>query len=289
MEKAGDIKAYAKIGHTAQTKERIIKEHEILIRLGNIRYTCLNLPKVLHLGYMPNTNDLVMIQGASDGSWHLAWTLVVEHVDALVELFNKTSTGTKSGTELLAGFDVALDGIKKSVLPKEVSKIPERHDILIERLKRELHGVALPVGLAHGDFSPWNIYIKEGKAFVFDWETAKVRVPLWDMYNFIFHSELDIHSKSAHDVFELMTGKQTKYYSLIDRYISRTQKNCCYYNVHVFLIIYLFEISIWYFNCLTKQLSAGFDEERGEIKFIKAAISIIEEALPGLDNLLNHK
>jgi hypothetical protein len=284
MDKAGNIKYFAKIGHTVQAKDRIRKEHEILIRLSNIRFNCFNLPKVLHLGYMPNTNDLVMIQGTSDGTWHLAKTLMSEHVDALVELFNKTSLGTINGTELLAGFNVALHGINKSVLPKEIDNIPERLGILVTRLKSELDGVEIPVGLAHGDFSPWNIYIKKGKAFVFDWETAKVRVPLWDMYNFIFHSELEIHSKSAHDVFEFMTGKQTKYYSLQNHYISNTKKDCSYYEVHTFLLIYLFEISIWYLSCLTVQISAGFDEEWGETKFINAGITIIEEALSDLSN-----
>lgn len=37
---------------------------------------------------------------------------------------------------------------------------------------------ALPVGLAHGDFTPWNTFIVGDRLYVFDWEYAHPAYPL---------------------------------------------------------------------------------------------------------------
>jgi len=55
----------------------------------------------------------------------------------------------------------------------------------LSEARRELEGVTVPCGLAHGDFSPWNTRVREGRLSVFDWESSEWEAPLgWDAFHF---------------------------------------------------------------------------------------------------------
>jgi hypothetical protein len=57
-------------------------------------------------------------------------------------------------------------------------------------LKGDLKFSRIKFILSHGDFNPWNCFSNGNKLFVFDWEMGKYRMPLWDYFNFIYHSVL---------------------------------------------------------------------------------------------------
>lgn len=51
--------------------------------------------------------------------------------------------------------------------------------------RRELDGVTVPCALAHGDFSPANTRVRDGRMAVFNWERCEAEVPLgWDTFHF---------------------------------------------------------------------------------------------------------
>ncbi len=62
----------------------------------------------------------------------------------------------------------------------------ERYERAFETVARELDSEALPLGLAHRDFVPWNMRRSDdGSLFVFDWELAADEcVPGWDVFHF---------------------------------------------------------------------------------------------------------
>jgi Phosphotransferase enzyme family len=46
----------------------------------------------------------------------------------------------------------------------------------------------IPSTLAHGDFTPWNMYLSNGKLHVYDWELSERLPLLYDAFHFIFQS-----------------------------------------------------------------------------------------------------
>jgi hypothetical protein len=52
----------------------------------------------------------------------------------------------------------------------------------------------LPMAYAHGDFTPWNMYVGEDKIHVYDWEMARPALPmLYDLFHFVFQSQVLVH------------------------------------------------------------------------------------------------
>ena len=46
----------------------------------------------------------------------------------------------------------------------------------------------MPVSTAHGDFTPWNIYIEQDKLVMIDWELFETQMPaLYDVFHFVYH------------------------------------------------------------------------------------------------------
>jgi hypothetical protein len=55
---------------------------------------------------------------------------------------------------------------------------------------RELQGLEIICGIAHGDFAPWNMRMGDGNLRLFDWESASWNTPLlWDKFHFMTQTE----------------------------------------------------------------------------------------------------
>ncbi len=66
----------------------------------------------------------------------------------------------------------------------------------------------IPVSIVHGDFTPWNQYLREGNLYLYDWELTMEQAPiLMDAYHFIFQKGVLVEGKNfvqiANDVAKL--------------------------------------------------------------------------------------
>jgi thymidylate kinase len=53
------------------------------------------------------------------------------------------------------------------------------------------------VGMAHGDFTPWNTFVNNEKIAIIDWEFAKIDMPLgFDFFHFHMQSGIMLHRKN---------------------------------------------------------------------------------------------
>jgi hypothetical protein len=99
----------------------------------------------------------------------------IEHLFFLNEL--------RAKTERLGACDV-LDGLERRMVELESvggTEWTER----IASVTAHLRPVQdeIPVYLAHGDFTPWNTFLQDGRLYVFDWEYAE---PSWPVgYDFV--------------------------------------------------------------------------------------------------------
>lgn len=59
----------------------------------------------------------------------------------------------------------------------------------------------------HADFTPWNMFVGQGKLFVFDWEYARLTYPPYlDRYHFFTQTAIFGRHWSADDIFSYMRG-----------------------------------------------------------------------------------
>ncbi len=113
------------------------------------------------------------------------------HFEAIEELAERTAQQARLGSlpfwdEINANLEALQhQPILNDLSPPQVNRVIEQLVALHNSLDPEL---VLPTVLAHGDFTPWNMYIGDRKIHVYDWELSE-RLPLLnDVFHFIFQA-----------------------------------------------------------------------------------------------------
>lgn len=57
-----------------------------------------------------------------------------------------------------------------------------------------------PVAVAHGDFTPWNMFVTPQALHVYDWELSALQVLGYDAFHFVLQSNIFIHRRPAKDI-----------------------------------------------------------------------------------------
>ena len=70
--------------------------------------------------------------------------------------------------------------------PQQIGRIAQLLQQVYTQIDERL---VVQLSLAHGDFTPWNMYLSQDKVHVYDWELARQQMPLlYDWYHFIYQS-----------------------------------------------------------------------------------------------------
>jgi len=123
-----------------------------------------------------------------------------EHFDALTEWYLSLPSGSQTGAikeklsqleafhhigqrlGLMHGLDFSDSTLDRRVVGNLVNGL----DTIFHHLEMEKD---ISVARAHGDFTPWNQFVADGKIHVYDWELSKEEMPiLYDAFHFIFQS-----------------------------------------------------------------------------------------------------
>jgi hypothetical protein len=117
------------------------------------------------------------------------------HLNVLEEWYDKTIE-TKILSEL-PEFQLIKNNLKElSIYPKPQNDLSvETVKSLIDSLKLWLNKIdesqKIVVGMAHYDFTPWNMYCTKTRLHIYDWELSKPGLPLlYDAFHFIFQSSV---------------------------------------------------------------------------------------------------
>ena len=81
---------------------------------------------------------------------------------------------------------------------RTVEKLATRLDQIFHHLNdcREIE-----VAIAHGDFTPWNMFVTQQKLHAYDWELASPMMPiLYDAFHYIFQSTTLIQQGNGNDI-----------------------------------------------------------------------------------------
>ena len=178
----GRALAIVKIADTTPAKRAIEKESVILKRLQQFDDLRYSVPKVIA---SENWHDhAVQIQefvGFNKNKYATRVTPAhLKFLEALgkIDQHEMTLEDWPLWSQMLRK---AQEG--KFGLPREASKIREALDYCAKRLgsnKLLFHRI-------HGDFTPWNVFKREDKVIVVDWEDSEQHgLPLYDLIHFVF-------------------------------------------------------------------------------------------------------
>jgi hypothetical protein len=169
IEPSGRARAFVKVTSSSEQIPRLEQESENLRGLNGVR-GILDVPNPLYCGPMGEYWSLALtpIHGRTG---LMTWKLDRKRVDAAAVIFGK-----KKGQSELA-----------ERLPSTVPGDTEWAERLL-RVRSYLGDSAhrpVPLGFSHGDFAPWNVFVRGSRVGVLDWEAAdRQGLPFWDLWHF---------------------------------------------------------------------------------------------------------
>ena len=180
---------FIKIAHTETAQELLRNEIQTLDFLASKHMPALDIPK-LHSASTPSAVILSNIK-PKDGRENAR--LEALHVRALLDLYESTrQRRVMADLPCFQEINVNLRKLERAMPLDESLSLDqlERMIGLLNQLKAQIDDrLIVHTSLAHGDFTPWNMYLSERKLHVYDWELAKERIPLlYDLFHFIYQS-----------------------------------------------------------------------------------------------------
>ncbi|MGI9072204.1 MAG: polysaccharide deacetylase family protein [Bryobacteraceae bacterium] len=190
MRPDGEILGYLKLPFTLAAAERVRNEANVLERLWTFPALRPHVPHLLYAGVW--NEGYVLFQSSLQGN--LAPTnLSSMHKTFLQTLWNVRRIdrpGVSLVDEMGAKWSkaVALLGPEWKELGQEV----------LRRSARELDGRTICCGISHGDFTPWNTRVSQGRLLLFDWESSHWEAPnSWDIFHFGLQTAVSLNKEVA--------------------------------------------------------------------------------------------
>jgi hypothetical protein len=194
----GRLLAIAKIGLNPLTRALAISEAAALAEVGTRRSGVLCAPELLHFGEW--RGHTVLVQSALD---LIGAPVRIDdglRIAAMRELAESNGVRTTSWRA-------------SSYLARLMGRIDDLADQeLLAKLRQAVAGLAnsesrLAFGTWHGDWTSWNMAVRDNRALVWDWERYEKDVPVgFDALHFAFMPALKASSGSEHAALELVAG-----------------------------------------------------------------------------------
>jgi hypothetical protein len=211
MDRVGRVLGYAKIGCNPRTIASIRNEENALRSLESETFRTATIPRVLHAGNFPEDGSYILVQSSTPGLGSGRIEPDNRHVEFLADLHRlKPGLGQLPCPDLDAVAEVRQNGFHYYA---------HLIDWAREYCARYSH---VPLGPAHGDFTPWNILEScGGKLLVFDWETFHTRVPAsWDLFHLLVAGEVEVRGATPGAIYAAL-NKPGRIRRLIDDYFRR--------------------------------------------------------------------
>lgn len=172
MDRDGKIKGFAKVSRNPLVKPLLAHEAETLNYLHTLGLKTVLVPSVLFCGVIGGA-DVLVTDTLKTERTKSTTMLNGAHIAFLQELAEKTADSDTDGSnwygaELRTRLEMVSDR-----LPEDWRRRLEKAiDVAVD------HGTWGPRTLSHGDFTPWNTFIVDGRLYVFDWEYAAQKYPV---------------------------------------------------------------------------------------------------------------
>ncbi|PHS06069.1 MAG: hypothetical protein COA88_11305 [Kordia sp.] len=225
--------AYSPIGLS------LIKNEEFIInKLGFIAPENFVVPKCKR-----EVNNILELDDLSSfGGRNLVFSKTHELV--LSEIYKK------SKEELRIDLLPVIHATKKKLIDLERIKDKRIPIGMLKKLSKIYNTIdrrTISVTLAHGDFTPWNIYANDEKLAIYDWELAQTLIPVgFDAFHFIIQQNILVNRKSWKEISQEIKSKITP--ELFAKWSSENSK------VDEYLQLYLLINTVSYLHIYARQL-----------------------------------
>lgn len=190
----GRTLAYVKVGWSEVTNALVQHEVRVLQRFATASFRSFSVPKLLYAGWW--NARFVCAQSATEvKSSSAPRDMAAPYLDILKELAAIQTPWMplqKSvfWQDLFVRIDAVSQPYYRHVLEKGV------------RVGQEWLGDGpLPFSFSHGDFTPWNAKLVNGRLLLFDWEYAKSGAPAgWDLFHFLVQTQSLLKGKTPGDI-----------------------------------------------------------------------------------------
>lgn len=200
MDERGNIKGFAKLTRNPQVHKLLQHESKTLEFVNTLGLQTVHVPKVLFFGDLAGST-LLVTDTLKTPSTSTTTHFTAAHRAFVQELAQKTASPSP----------VPLGTIAKDFRSRFENVRAELDSSWLKRLETAIAALEaqstfqLTVGLSHGDFTPWNTFMANGRLYVFDWEYAERAGPT---SNDIIHFTLNqpqTRSLPAHGKIEAAT------------------------------------------------------------------------------------
>lgn len=184
---------FAKVAISNTSKDLIQNEFHVLSKLKCENLTSIYVPTVLAY----SEKELLEISNIKPKKCKQPSKLTDVQIVALTQI-NSINHKYVQWKDMQAKFEIEslIENLKvKVIVDNGLDR--QRIDSYLEKISL-LHKIinnetSLSCGLAHGDFTPWNMYVNHEKLYIYDWELSKENMPvLFDLFHYIFQSEVMI-------------------------------------------------------------------------------------------------
>ena len=184
---------FYKLPLTEQAESLVMNEAEQLTRLANSPFSFWKIPKaamekgVLRVSNVQPTKSFSTTQ------------LVPLHFQAIIELSTEQYAKPLHTTKSFQQIQYALEELESlpdhPQMDKQVLKEVREQLVLLNEQVDPFQSMVF--SLAHGDFTPWNMFVGKNKLHVFDWELARQEPLAFDLFHFVLQSNCLIHRAEA--------------------------------------------------------------------------------------------
>ncbi|QBN17525.1 nucleoside/nucleotide kinase family protein [Flavobacterium nackdongense] len=183
--------SFYKIATTPSAVELINREHAILARINGF-YDGFISPKSFKI-----SSEIIQLSDVSENGTR-SKSSTSSHLNALLAMRSIESKTVKLGQwSLFKNLKNEFNSIDDSRIP---SNMLRKINTLIENISEN---EKVDVTLSQGDFTQWNMYIRNGKIALYDWELASFEKPKgFDYFHFIIQQGVLVHHKSWKTIYK---------------------------------------------------------------------------------------
>lgn len=183
MDCSGKLKGFAKLTRNPQVRTLLAREAAMLWSVQALGLKAAHVPKLL--SYCEQGDRTLLVTDTLKTARTTSTTNFTQaHCAFVQELSRKTAAPHPVyASELAAEFRARFIRVR----PQLDQPWSKRLDDAIGALEAQTD-LQLPACLSHGDFTPWNTFMANGRLYVFDWEYAEhARPPSSDIIHFVLN------------------------------------------------------------------------------------------------------
>jgi len=191
-------------------------EYSRLSSLTELKFNRLAFPEI---GYFDETKKVLAVSNIKPKNYFSVLrkkNLSLLHCQALFELYQQTKKVVFfKNTEFYRNEVCALRDFSYQLDSKVPESVFNALQANLSALEKQLADSEMVATMGHCDFTPWNMYEGWDKLYVYDWELARLDVPiLFDVFHYIYQKRILLdHCEYSEIQSELYKLKQEKKFS----------------------------------------------------------------------------